>query len=139
MRKQPFCYKDSYNIVVMDTFGEWLRRHRKQLDLLQSEVARRAGVSTSYISTLERSQKHSITGAELVPDRDKVTAIAKAVNGNANEALRLCGYATDEDRFSLPDGVMVSFESTSHLTDEQKDKIVNVIRTLVAGVRAEND
>lgn len=129
----------NYNIVVMETFGEWLRRHRKQLDLLQSQVARRAGVSSSYISTLERGQRHSITGAELVPDRGKVVAIAKAVAGNPDEALRFFGYATDADRFALPEGVMVSFDSTSHLSDEEKDKIVNVIRTLVAGVRAENE
>lgn len=141
MIKQPFCYGSDYNIVVMDNFGDWLKRHRKELGLHQREVARTAGVSTSYISTLERGQKHSITGADLVPDRAKVVEIAKAVKGSVDEALRLFGYtsANDDERFMLPDGVIVEFTRTSHLSDEQKDKIVALIKTLVAGVRAENE
>jgi transcriptional regulator with XRE-family HTH domain len=77
----------------METFADWLRKHRKALGLLQSDVAKRAGVSTSYVSTLERGQKHSTTGADLKPERDKVKALAKAVRGDVDEALLLCGYA----------------------------------------------
>jgi transcriptional regulator with XRE-family HTH domain len=79
----------------MSEFGAWLRQHRKDLGMRQSDVAKRAGVSTSYVSTLERNQKHSVTGADLTPDRDKVLAIAKAVKGDEDEALLLCGYSSE--------------------------------------------
>lgn len=85
--------KFNYNFVAMETFGHWIRRHRKELRMYQSDVAKRAGVSTSYISTLERGQKHSITNAELTPNRAKVIAIAAAVGGDPSEALELVGYA----------------------------------------------
>lgn len=91
----------NYNFVVMETFGKWLLRHRKALDLKQGEVAARAQVSVSYISTLEREQPHSTSGEEIKPDRDKIARIAKAVGGNVNEALRLTGYAPKED-FNYP-------------------------------------
>lgn len=97
MRKQPSCYQNQYNLVVVQKFGQWLRDHRKKLGLFQSDIAKRASVSTSYISTLERAQPHSITGAELTPERSKVVAIAKAVVGDLNEALMLCGYASLSD------------------------------------------
>lgn len=76
----------------MSKFGDWLRERRTELKMLQSDVARRAGVSTSYISTLERGQKHSITGAELRPEPNKVIAISKAISADPDEALRLNGY-----------------------------------------------
>lgn len=78
----------------MNNFGEWLRAKRIDLGLKQADVARRAGVSVSYVSTLERSQPHSTTGARLTPERSKLTALAKAVQGDIDEALHLCGYAS---------------------------------------------
>lgn len=84
----------NYNLVKMQSFGHWLQERRKDAGMRQSDVAKRAGVSTSYISTLERGQKHSVTGAQLRPEPDKVEAIAKAVGGDVNEALALCGYAS---------------------------------------------
>ena len=93
-RIQPLCCSLQYNLVAMENkAGEWLRRHRKANDLLQSEVAERARVSVSYISTLERGQKHSTTDAALRPERDKAVAIARAVQGNPDELLLLYGYA----------------------------------------------
>ena len=123
------------------TFGKWLASKRDAAELTQGQLATKVGVSVSYISALERDEPNSKDGSPRRPKLDKVDALAKALNAESSEARLAAGYAPSEpeDRFKLPDGVMVSFESTSHLTDEQKDKIVNVIRTLVAGVRAEND
>lgn len=83
-----------YNFVVMESFGKWLLRHRKALQLTQGDVAKAAGVSVSYVSTLEREQPHSLTGEHITPDREKVAALAKAVRGDINEALNLAGYAS---------------------------------------------
>jgi transcriptional regulator with XRE-family HTH domain len=94
----------NYNIVVMETFGKWLLRHRKALNMTQSDVAKRSSVSVSYISTIERDQPHSITGEDITPDREKVEALAKAVGGDVGEALHMAGYASTNEKFhNLPD------------------------------------
>lgn len=97
MLLQPLCCDYRYTLVAMDNkAGEWLRERRRKLGLMQSDVAKRAGVSTSYISTLERGQKHSLTNATLRPDRDKVIALAKAVKGNPDELLLLYQFAPEQ-------------------------------------------
>ena len=110
----------NYNLVVMAGFGEWLLRHRKALEMKQSDVASRANVSVSYISTIERDQPHSITGAKLTPEREKVIAIAKAVNGDINEALELCGYSSDKPLADVPKPIIEALarEGTLHPDDE---------------------
>jgi transcriptional regulator with XRE-family HTH domain len=80
-------------ISIMGKPGEWILRHRKAKGLRQWDVAQRAGVSVSYISTLERGQKHSETNVDIQPDREKVIAIAKAVGGNPDELLLLYEFA----------------------------------------------
>jgi transcriptional regulator with XRE-family HTH domain len=83
-----------YTVAMGESFGVWIREHRKKVKMTQLDVAKRCGLSYSYISTLERNQPHSLTGKPILPTRDKVALIAKAVNGDADEALALCGYAS---------------------------------------------
>lgn len=78
---------------VVENFGQWLRRHRTDLGLTLREVAERTGLSFSYISALERQQPHSITGKDITPTREKVVLLARAVQGNQDEALTAAGYA----------------------------------------------
>lgn len=75
------------------TFGEWLRQKRKALRLSQTDVANRAGVSFAYVSAIERGQKHSITANPILPKRETIEVLAKAVGGDIDEALLLAGYA----------------------------------------------
>lgn len=126
----------NYNVAHMSGFGTWLRSHRKALRLYQSDVAKRADVSPSYISTLEREQPHTLTGDVIRPDRDKVIAIAKAVKGDVDEALRLCGYAPVEpDEFhNILDGVVLMFQHGADLTPEQKVKLMEVVKLVAQGV-----
>jgi len=125
VRKQPHCYKNNYNTVGMNNFGDWVRDHRKRLGLYQSDLAKRAGVSTSYISTIERGQRHSITGAELRPEPQKVTAIAKALGQSADEALLLTGYApkTETPTFNLAESARLALLD-QNLTPEEQAEIV---------------
>lgn len=105
-------------------FGVWLKRHRKVLGLTQTEVAERAGVSPSYISTIERQQPHTITGIPVRPERDKIMAIAKAVGGSPDEALVLCGYLPD-DEAKVPDAIrIIGFDG---FTQDDVDSIVDFI------------
>ncbi len=113
-----------YNVVVMETFGKWLLRHRKQLGLNQGDVAKKADVSTSYVSTLEREQPHSLTGEKIQPDREKVIALAQAVNGNIDEALRLSGFD------AVPKPVLRAFAREGSLSPNDEILIANMIETL---------
>ena len=98
----------NYNFVVMETFGKWLLRHRKALDFKQEDVATRAGISISYVSTLERDQPNTSTGDSIRPEPDVVENIAKAVNGDVAEALAFFGYASREAVKTVRDRIKVS-------------------------------
>lgn len=83
-----------YNSNQMSqSFGEWLLVTRKSAKQTQAETAKRAGISKAYIGHLENHRPHTTSGADLIPNREKVIAIAKAVGGDIDEALSLCGYA----------------------------------------------
>ena len=134
-----FVANSHYNFVEMQGFGAWLRSHRTALKMLQSDVARRAGVSPSYVSTLEREQPHTLTGEVITPDREKVVALARAVEGDPDEALKLCGYApvTPDQSYDVLEGVTVHFQNWVDLTPDEREKIMGVIRTLAIGIRNE--
>lgn len=63
-RLQPLCKLNAYTDVAMVTFGEWLKERRVKVQMTQTQVADRAGLSFSYVSTLERQQPHSMTGRD---------------------------------------------------------------------------
>ena len=105
-------------------FGAWVKSHRKMLGLTQTEIAHKAGVSPSYISTIERQQPHTVTGIPVKPEREKVLAIAKAVGGDVNEALVLCGFLPT-DASEIPEAIrIISFEG---LDESDLDSIVDFI------------
>lgn len=80
------------------TFGQWVRLKREEKGLTQMHVARRAGVSMSYISTIERGERHRITGAPSAPSRDIVINIAKALGVDEAEALTRAGYTPEDPK-----------------------------------------
>jgi transcriptional regulator with XRE-family HTH domain len=91
---QPHCKAFNYNIgVTLMTFGKWLLERRREKGLTQGELARRANISTSYVSTLERSEPHSITNTSPQPTAEVVESIAKALGVETDEARLAAGYA----------------------------------------------
>ena len=55
MINQSAVYEKSFKLFVQNmTFGEWLRDKIKQGNLSNAEVARRSGVSATYIGNLVR-------------------------------------------------------------------------------------
>lgn len=80
------------------TFGQWVRLKREEKGLTQMDVARRAGVSMSYISTIERGERHRITGAPSAPSRDIIINIAKALGADEAEALMRAGYTPEDPK-----------------------------------------
>lgn len=121
---------NNYNVASVENFGQWLRRHRKQLRLTQKDVADRANLSFSYVSTLERQQPHTITGNDILPTREKVESLARAVQGDLNEALLLCGYAPvnvqmqNGFKIHLPDGLEMYIPYSVEIsTQEEADRL----------------
>lgn len=77
-------------------FGDWLRQRRLELGLRQADVAKRAGVSLSYISAIERGERHHLSDSPTLPKREVVIAIANALGEDVTRALMIAGYAPDE-------------------------------------------
>lgn len=105
------------------SFGKWLREHRKKADLTLKDVAARARLSFSYVSTLEREQPHSLTGGEILPTRAKVEALAKAVGGDVSEALALNGYASTNGH----NGILEGFDALSREDQELASRQIKAI------------
>lgn len=86
-------------------FGQWLNQKRLEKHLTQAKLAAAAGLSTSYISTLERQAGHHITGATPQPTADAVEKIAKALGENIDEVRLIAGYAPTKP--ILPTGLKI--------------------------------
>lgn len=108
--------------------------------MTQGQLAARAGISTSYVSTLEREQGHTITNAAPRPAPEVVESLAKALGASTDEARLAAGYAPAvlADAHDL-EGVRISFLDASDLTDEDKEEILKTIRRTVAGIKAEKE
>lgn len=61
----------------------------------QKELAKKARVSKSYIGHLENARPHTTSNAPPKPDREKVIALAKALNADVDLALHLAGFASN--------------------------------------------
>ena len=61
------------------TFGENLKRIRKEMKLTQAEMAKEIGISQSYIADIERNRKNISLAVVL--------RIAKGLNISVNELI----------------------------------------------------
>src|SRR5512137_2945089 len=67
------------------TFGEWLRRQRKRLDLTQDELARRAGCARVTVRKLEAD--------EMRPSKQLAELLAQALEIPAGERQSFVQFA----------------------------------------------
>jgi transcriptional regulator with XRE-family HTH domain len=79
------------------TFGQQLAGWRKTAGLTQGEVARRVGVTPTYISHLEREAGPAGSGEKLRPMIEVVDAIAAALDLPPAEVRCAAGYDPPED------------------------------------------
>jgi HTH-type transcriptional regulator, competence development regulator len=71
------------------TFGALVREEREKRKIGLREMARRIGVSPTYLSMIER-------GEFPAPAEDKVTAIAKIIDRDRDELLALAGRVSTD-------------------------------------------
>lgn len=111
-----------------ETFGQWLRRNRKDRGLSQEELGKRVGRTKQYISGLERAAPHPNTGkpAQVTPDGAKL--LAKHLNLPPEEAMRAAGFypspANGDDPRRLR--LVAYFDG---LTEEDRDRALALIES----------
>lgn len=121
----------------METFGDWLKKKREELRISGADLERSSGVSRQYISNLERNVTSDLTGKLIQPSVEKVDALAKGLGVSLNEARLAAGYAPESGENSHDlDGVFVSFDSASQLTDEEKSELLKAVRLIAEGIKA---
>lgn len=137
-RLTEFAVNSGFTRMSNPTFGEHLRRQLDEKGMRPAELARRSGVTKQNIGRLLNNTPHPITGKAPSVERETVEKLANALGWHIDDALLAAGYSPQapEERHRLPEGVTVYFDSSSDLSDEQKDKILDVINMIVAGVRA---
>lgn len=100
--------------------GDYIRKHRGKMS--KREAARRAGISETWWRRAE-SGTQSVAGQEvpISVTAETVTAIARAINADVAEALRLAGHDPDNYRFLL--------EGAGHESvDDHKEWFANLPR-----------
>lgn len=130
----PPCLE--FVVVSTQTFGSWVRSLRLERRLTIDALAKKVGISKQYLSVLERDHPHPLTGKPVTPKVDLVDRIAKELQADPNEARRLVGYAPErpEEAYDVMDDVVLMFRDESKLTPEEKEKILNIVRTVALGV-----
>lgn len=119
--------------MTAKTFGKWLAEKRKESGLTQPELARLAKTSKQYISGLERSAPHPITGALPQPTVKKVDAIAKALGAPLNEARLAAGYAPLNGAMpssSMVEEIGVMFYGIEDLPPEKQQETLAAVRMI---------
>jgi transcriptional regulator with XRE-family HTH domain len=107
-----------------DTLALLVKRHRKAMNLSQTELARRAGIAQGVISRIE-------TGAyKEVPPVDVLEGLARELKLSQAEMLEALGY-TVRDR-PLPRDDADTLPGFSRLTMQQRAAIMQLIEAVAA-------
>lgn len=75
--------------MLKETFGVFMRRRREEKEIGLREMAKKIGVSPTYISKVERDEFPP-------PAEDKVRLIAKEIDCNVDELLALAGKVSTD-------------------------------------------
>lgn len=105
-------------------FGATVRQEREKLEIGLREMAKKIGVSPTYLSKVERDQFPP-------PAEDKVIAIASALGCDPDELLALAGKVSSDLTDIIrrqPRGMASFLRSASGLTAEQMAKLEAQVR-----------
>lgn len=94
---------------MSETFGQRLVRWRRTAGLTQREVARRVGLTATYIGQLEREADPAGAEEKQRPIIEVVDAIAAALDVPLAEVRRAAGYDPPEDSSASCEAVRNTF------------------------------
>jgi transcriptional regulator with XRE-family HTH domain len=108
----------------MEALGAFIRTQRKLADLSLRELADLTQVSNPYLSQLERGLHQ--------PSVRVLKSIAQALNLSAETLLVQAGVLDDEpgQPAAADASVEDAIRADASLTDDQKDALINVYRTM---------
>lgn len=105
----------------LKSLGEFIRQQRESTEMSVRRLAELAGVSNPYLSQIERGLRK--------PSADILQQLAKALKISAESLYAQAGLLnTDAEVSSVPEAI----QADQHLTDEQKQALLNVYRSFVA-------
>ena len=114
----------------MEALGSFIRTQRKMADLSLRELAEMTEVSNPYLSQLERGLHQ--------PSVRVLKAIADALNVSAETLLVQAGLLEDggEQAEAARSSVESAIRTDPVLSDDQKDALINVYRTMARDRRS---
>lgn len=95
--------------------GEIIKKYRTEYQLSQREFAKRAGISYTYISALEKNKDYR-TGKPISPTLETVRDVAKGMNIQVDDLLKVLD---DEQELTLN----AQNNSQKSMLDDLKDKL----------------
>ena len=112
-------------------FGAFLRSQRRMANLSLREMAERTKVSNAYLSQIERGMH--------APSIRVMRSIARALDLSAEAMLAQAGMLDDatppDGGPAQPSGTEAVIRSDPRLTEDQKEALLSVYRSYVAGNR----
>lgn len=143
MTNQALVYynRDKLFVDVM-TFGDWLRQQINKTGLSNAELARRAGVSATYIGNLVRNFSPNTKDGKGRPSEQVVADIAKAFGVDADEARLAAGYAPQsaaDDTHEIYAGITINFQNGKNLSKKKQQELLDAARLIARGVMADEE
>ncbi len=108
--------------------GRYIREQRRQAELSLRNLARQAGVSNPYLSQIERGLRQP--SAKILKD------IAKALRISAETLYVRAGILDESEDEDGVSGLEVAILRDPHLTERQKQALVEIYRSFRAGTPA---
>lgn len=118
-------------LILMSTFGEWVRETREQRRMSIAECARAAHISWPRWKNIEEDEPRRQDGT--IPQRRKevVQMVARVLGAREDEALHAAGYRSHTDR---PEYAGASDNFSEGLSPEQEQ----IVRNLIDQFRRDN-
>jgi transcriptional regulator with XRE-family HTH domain len=122
------------------TFGKWLAAKREAVGMTQPQLAKRAGISVSYVSALERDEPNAKDGSPRRPRIEKVDKIAKALGVLIDDAREAAGYApldpkpkTAKEALQAIEKLIPGFDGVlwfEQMTDEDAERMLDAFKAI---------
>lgn len=115
--------------MSLETFGQWLRRTRKEKGFTQESLAAAADYicTGAYISSLERETDVGKSGRPTRPDIRIVDGLAKALGEPIALARKIAGYDPAVDHLSSDTLKLIGYFAL--LPSEQQRHVLAIVET----------
>lgn len=119
----PADSSDAFPHLGVGALGDFIRSQRRLAELSQRELAKLADLSDAYLSQLERGLHE--------PSVRVLNGIAQALNMPTDKLLRYLGRL-DHDEGTAAVSTETAILTDDHLTDAQKQSVLDVYRAFIA-------